>query len=207
MVTRRMFGLRAVGAVASIGVGQRVGADDARLAPTPAQSMGPFYPDYPLPDVDGNLRVVPGEAPARGTPMRIVGRVLDARGKPMRGVEVEIWQCDALGRYRHTRDLPNGAHDPGFQGYGRVRADASGGYRFETIRPVPYPGRTPHVHFGIRRGQQLLLVTQMYLPDEAGNARDVLFRRLGAREARERVQAALSEQDGQLLADFDLVVA
>jgi protocatechuate 3,4-dioxygenase, beta subunit len=108
--------------------------------------------------------------------------VLDARGRPLPGYLVEIWQCDAHGHYLAERGSSwsdwlkkREAPDPGFQGYGRTLTDAGGGYRFRTIRPVSYPGRTPHIHFKVRRDGRELLTTQMYVAGEPGNERDGIY--------------------------------
>jgi protocatechuate 3,4-dioxygenase beta subunit len=135
--------------------------------------------------------------------------VLDSQGRPLAGALVEIWQCDANGNYLHPRSGGSGPRDPRFQGYGRTLTDASGGYHFRTIRPVPYPGRTPHIHFKVGRDGSELLTTQMYVMGEPMNARDFLFGRLDPDE-RERVAVALSPADtlesGSLSGTFDIVV-
>ena len=142
------------------------------------------------------VRVTGADAQALGVVTHVTGRVLDARGRPLPGHLVEIWQCDAHGRYLaehgsswsgwfRTREAP----DPGFQGYGRTLTDAGGGYRFRTIRPVPYPGRTPHIHFKVRCDGRELLTTQMYVAGEPGNERDGIYGEL-APDERERVTVA-----------------
>ena len=139
----------------------------------------------------------------------MAGRVLDRQGRPLPGLLVEIWQCDANGRYLHPGDR-RGPRDPGFQGFGRALADAGGGYRFRTIRPVAYPGRTPHIHFKVLRAGDELLTTQMYVAGEAQNERDGLYRRLDGDE-RQRVTVALSPapglEGGALSGTFDIVIA
>jgi protocatechuate 3,4-dioxygenase beta subunit len=101
--------------------------------------------------------------------------VLDPDGRPVRGVRVEIWQCDAFGVYHH----PRGPADANFQGFGYTTSDDQGAYRFRTIEPVPYPGRTPHIHFKIAGPGFEPLITQMYLAGNPLNERDGLYRRLG----------------------------
>jgi protocatechuate 3,4-dioxygenase beta subunit len=121
------------------------------LLPTPAQTEGPFYPlNYPA-DSDNDLVHVAGHAePAKGTATRVAGRILDRAGRPMAGARVEIWQCDGNGRYHNVRDGDAGRpRDDNFQGFGQTVTDQAGGYHFATIRPVPYPGRTPHIHFAV----------------------------------------------------------
>ena len=181
------------------------GSAGAAPAPTPRQTAGPFYPQRLPLDHDNDLVSVTGApGPARGTVLHLAGRVLDLDGRAVAGARVEIWQCDAGGRYHHPRDR-GPAPDPGFQGYGRARTDDDGGYRFRTIRPVPYPGRTPHVHFAVTPPGGQTLVTQMYVRGEASNERDFIFTRIPA-HLRERVLVALEPADGGgLSARFDIV--
>src|SRR5215813_9000722 len=94
----------------------------ATLQPTPAQTAGPFYPLTFPPDSDNDLIHVTGQSgPARGTAVRITGRVLDRDGRPVAGARVEIWQCDANGRYHYVREARAGPpEDENFQGYGQA---------------------------------------------------------------------------------------
>ena len=151
----------------------------AALAPTPRQTAGPFYPlELPL-DADNDLVQIAGRSKrAGGTILHLGGRVLDPEGRPVRGARLEIWQCDALGVYHHSRDR-RGPADPNFQGFGSTTAAADGGYRFRTIEPVPYPGRTPHIHFRILGPGFEPLVTQMYVAGNPLNAHDGIYQRLG----------------------------
>ncbi len=120
-----------------------------RLEPTPAQSAGPFYPTEPPLDDDQDLTRVRGAlGVAQGRITDLSGRLLDRDGRPISATRIEIWQCDATGRYHHPLDR-GGARDPNFQGFGHTVTDAEGRYRFRTIRPVPYPGRTPHIHIAV----------------------------------------------------------
>jgi protocatechuate 3,4-dioxygenase beta subunit len=182
----------------------------ATAVPTPRQTTGPFYPVDWSGDADGDLvRVTGAAAQAQGVVTHLSGRVLDAAGRPVAGAVVEIWQCDAFGRYRHPRDRADG-RDAGFQGRGRVQADTSGAYSFRTIRPVAYPGRTPHIHVSVLRPDAREgLVTQFYVAGEAANARDFLFNGLGER-AREAVLMHLVPAErieaGALLAERDIVL-
>ena len=186
-------------------------AQPARLPATPRQSTGPFYPLDWSGDIDADLvRVTGAAARAQGIVTHLRGRVLDAAGAPLPGAVVEIWQCDAFGRYRHPRDRQEG-RDPAFQGRGRVTAGPDGSYAFRTIRPVPYPGRTPHIHVAVAApGRAAPLVTQLYVEGEPLNARDGLFASL--REARQReavllrLEPAERLEPGALLASRDLVL-
>jgi len=146
-------------------------APAAALPPTPAQTAGPFYPLTMPPDADSDLIHVAGRSgTAKGTVALISGRILDPEGRPVTGARVEIWQCDANGRYHYVRDDCAGPPpDENFQGSGQTTTDTSGGYRFRTIRPVAYPGRTPHIHFAVSAAGFPRLVTQMYVAGEPHN--------------------------------------
>ena len=152
----------------------------AELPRTPSQTRGPFYPHDPPLDADTDLVRVGGrDALARGVITHLSGVVRDARGRPVPGAQVEIWQCDVNGRYHHPRDRRNAPLDENFQGYGRTRTGAAGGYRFRTIRPVAYPGRAPHIHFAIGGRGFEPLITQMYVQDAPENAYDGPLNRIG----------------------------
>lgn len=178
----------------------------AGLPITPAQAEGPFYPlELPL-DHDNDLVQVEGRTePAAGAVLNLGGRVLGADGRPAPGLRVEIWQCDALGVYHHPGDR-RGPADPNFQGFGHTIADNQGGYRFRTIVPVTYPGRTPHIHVKILGADVDVLTTQMYVAGHPDNERDGLYRRLG--RASELVTVALEpDGDGEARrALFDIVL-
>jgi len=180
----------------------------ARFEPTPAQTAGPFYPpELPL-DHDNDLTRMRGAAGvASGRITDLSGRLLDLDGKPIRNVRIEIWQCDANGRYRHPDDH-GPAPDPNFQGLGHYVTDADGRYRFRTIRPVPYPGRTPHIHYAVFLPGQPPFTTQLYIAGEPRNERDFLFRAV-APERRALLQAEFRPAQGsraEFSARFDLVL-
>ena len=176
---------------------------------TPRQSAGPFYPaDLPLDD-DNDLIHVGGEsAVARGQAADVRGRLLDRNGKPLQGIRIEIWQCDANGRYRHPRDPGHREIDRGFQGFGHTVSDAQGRYRFLTIRPVPYPGRTPHIHVAVYPRGQRPFFTQLYVDGEAHNADDFLYRQIPV-EQRPLVTAAFeptASGEAEFSARWDIMI-
>ncbi len=176
--------------------------------PTPRQTTGPFYPDTELPDDDADLTRVRGvDGIADGEITELSGRVVDVDGRPLAASRVEIWQCDANGRYRHSRERGARAIDPRFQGFGQVIADADGGYRFRTIRPVAYPGRTPHIHVQVITRRGLRLVTQLYVRGEPANARDFLFQQLGSAGQQAASADFVADADGIQRARFDIVLA
>jgi protocatechuate 3,4-dioxygenase, beta subunit len=174
--TSRRRVLQGAGALA---VTAALPARAAGLIATPPQTTGPFYPlSLPL-DSDNDLVIVEGRPErAAGTILHLGGRVLDADARPVRGCRIEIWQCDAFGVYHHPGDR-RGPADANFQGFGATTADDQGAWRFRTIEPVPYPGRTPHIHFRIAGPGFEPLTTQMYLAGHPLNERDGLYRRLG----------------------------
>ncbi len=179
----------------------------AGLKATPTQSRGPFYPvRFPLDSDNDLVRVKGRDARAMGKVTHLVGRVIDTAGKPVPGARVEIWQCDAGGVYHHPGD--GGRPDDDFQGYGRTVAGKDGGYRFRTIKPVPYPGRAPHIHIAVRAKGFDELVTQLYIAGHTLNARDFIYRRAASRGG--TIVAAFSPapsiEKGALLAPFDIVL-
>lgn len=153
---------------------------------TPGATEGPFYPrpGMRFPDIDNNLVKRAGAVrQAGGEVVRLTGTVRDRGGRPVAGARVEIWQCDVTGRYLHTGDRRAHARDAAFQGFGHMVTGPDGVYRFTTIRPVPYPGRTPHIHVKVFAGGREL-TTQFYLADEPGNLRDGLYLRMSKDERR-----------------------
>ena len=145
--TRREFlGGLALGALAC----SAPGAFAEELARTPKQMEGPFYPDKLPLDTDNDLIIVNDElTPAVGEITHLTGRILDTQGEPLRNALVEIWQCDSNGAYLHSGTTNRERRDAHFQGFGRFLTGSTGQYYFRTIKPVAYPGRTPHIHFKV----------------------------------------------------------
>lgn len=179
------------------------------LMPTPQQTEGPFYPDRLPLDQDNDLTLIAGHHDqARGEITDLTGRILDTRGTPLRGVVIEIWQVDHEGHYIHSADA-SAANDAAFQGFGRFETGQDGAYRFRTIKPVPYPGRTPHIHVKLHKAGRELLTTQMYVQGHALNARDAILRSIRDPEQRASVLVPFlpsSERPGELAARFDIVL-
>lgn len=181
------------------------------LLPTVDQTTGPFYPDeIPLDDDNDLLWIAGHDQPATGTPTNVIGRIITVRGKPIEGARVEIWQCNAFGRYHHPRDRNDAPLDEHFQAFGRTMTDAEGRYRFRTIKPVPYPGRVPHIHFRVVTPDGGELATQLYIAGHPSNAADGVFRRIEGETRRQGVQAAFRpnpDDSAELLAEWDVVMA
>jgi protocatechuate 3,4-dioxygenase beta subunit len=189
------------------------GAFAEELVRTPPQTEGPFYPNKLPLDTDNDLLIVNDSiTPAVGEVTHLTGRILDAGGSPVRNALVEIWQCDGKGVYLHTADSGRKAdqRDANFQGFGRFLTGSSGEYYFRTIKPVPYPGRTPHIHFKVKRGGKELLTTQCYVKGHPGNDRDGIYRSLRDPKARDAVTVVFEpikdSRIGELGAKFDIVL-
>jgi protocatechuate 3,4-dioxygenase, beta subunit len=157
---------------------------------TPAQALGPFYPLKPLEKDADLVTVAGGSGVAKGEITHLSGRILDSRGRPMKDVLVEIWQCNAYGRYHHPRDSSGERPlDPNFQGFGSATTGGDGSYSFRTIKPVPYPGRTPHIHYRVVGRGFEPFVTQMYVAGHPQNARDRLLMSVSDAKARSTLLA------------------
>lgn len=181
----------------------------AALVPTPPQTAGPFYPQVLPADRDTDLTRIKGRgARAAGLSIHVTGKVLGPDGKPLSGAVVEVWQCNAHGRYAHPRDDSDRPLDPNFQGYGVMRTDADGGYGFRTVKPGFYPGRTPHIHFKVQAPGAGPLVTQMYFAGEPLNARDGILNRIRDPKERASVIVAFDTMDGVVGREgkFDIVL-
>lgn len=180
------------------------------LVRTPSQTEGPFYPDHLPLDTDNDLIIVnDGATPALGQITWLSGRILDSKGEPMRNVLVEIWQCDQKGVYLHSTDGKRARRDSNFQGFGRFLTGSSGEYLFRTIKPVAYPGRTPHIHFALKSKGRDKWTTQCYIEGEAGNEKDGVYR--GIKDVRQRRAVTIpfrpvtGSRIGELSAEFDIV--
>ena len=181
------------------------------LVRTPRQTQGPFYPDRLPLDTDNDLLIVNDAiTEAVGEVTHLTGRILDAKGNPLRNALVEIWQVDSKGAYIHTQSGNRERRDKNFQGYGKFLTGSKGEYYFRTIKPVAYPGRTPHIHFAISAKDHEKFTTQCYIKGEQRNARDGVLRSVTDQRQRESVQvpftAIKDSKIGELEAAFDIVL-
>jgi protocatechuate 3,4-dioxygenase beta subunit len=187
-------------------------ARPAALPATPAQTAGPFYPLAFPADSDNDLVQIAGHGgTAKGTVAFVTGHILDPTGRPVSGARVEIWQCDANGRYHSVHDSrADRPADENFQGYGQTTTDAAGSYRFRTIRPVPYPGRTPHIHFAVSGAEFPRFTTRMYVAGEPLNDHDGVLMGIRDPAVRSRLivplRPAPETETGALAATFDIVL-
>jgi protocatechuate 3,4-dioxygenase beta subunit len=176
-VTRRSV-LKATAAVAGAGL-----AGSLTLAlgqqppprPTDDQTSGPFYPAKKPADQDADLTQVSGkDGRALGQILLVSGKVINIRGEPVAGAELEVWQANAAGRYNHPSDRNPAPIDPNFQGYAAIRSGADGSYSLKTVKPGAYSMRPPHIHFDVK-GRINRLVTQMYFEREPLNDKDAIL--------------------------------
>jgi protocatechuate 3,4-dioxygenase beta subunit len=176
----------------------------AAWRPTPSQTEGPYYPVVFPDDTDFDLLRNGALSYPEGELSWMEGTVSDLAGRPLAGAQVEIWQCDHAGRYHHPGD--GDLADRRFQGFGRCQIASDGRYRFRTMRPVAYSGRTPHIHVKVKLGARELLTTQLYVAGDPGNQRDFLWRRLGDAD-RAALTVPFVREGAGLRANFPIVVA
>lgn len=172
--SRRGFltGLAASGVAGASALGlPRLGYAQAPLAPTPAcgdadgptveQTEGPYFKR------NSPERASLREAGFAGTALVLTGTVASRSCRPLGRVLVELWHCDDAGNYDNV----------GMRGRAHQFTDPAGQYRFATVVPGLYPGRTRHFHFKFQAANRGVLTTQSYFPGEARNAADQLFDR------------------------------
>jgi protocatechuate 3,4-dioxygenase beta subunit len=186
------------------------GAFAQQLARTPRMTEGPFYPPKLPLDTDNDLLIINDSiTPAVGQITHLTGRVRSLSGEPILNAVVEIWQCDAKAVYlaQHGEEE---RYDANFQGFGRFTTGTTGEYYFRTIKPVPYPGRTPHIHVKVKKGSKELLTTQLFINGHAQNKRDGIFLHLRDEKAQKLVSVDFKpvkgSKIGELSARFDVVV-
>jgi protocatechuate 3,4-dioxygenase beta subunit len=181
------------------------------LTRTPAQTEGPFYPNKLPLDTDNDLIIINNSiSTAVGTITHLYGKLMDTKGNPVKNAVVEIWQVDNNGAYLHSGTSNKEKRDGNFQGFGRFLTGLSGEYYFRTIKPVPYPGRTPHIHVKVRRNDRTLITTQCYIKGEERNARDGIYRSI--RDPKQSAAVTIpfdllsGSKIGELVARFDIVL-
>jgi protocatechuate 3,4-dioxygenase beta subunit len=125
------------------------------LPHTLSEITGPLFGHGDIADTDNDLTRQHAGEPL-GERIVVAGRVLDDNGRPAPNALIEIWQCNAAGRYLHNTDQHAAPLDPNFSGAGRTLTDASGNFRFVTIKPGAYPWknhpnawRPRHIHFSL----------------------------------------------------------
>jgi protocatechuate 3,4-dioxygenase beta subunit len=188
-----------------------------RLPTTVRDLATPVYGYLPIGASDNDLTSQhPGEP--IGERIIVSGRVLDEDGRAIPHTLVEIWQCNAAGRYAHAVDDHPAPLDPNFTGSGRSLTDADGRYQFVTIKPGAYPWRNhpnawrpAHIHFSLfGRNFRSRLVTQMYFPNDPLFSQDPIFQSIPDERARQRLVSAfeltLTRPEWALGYRFDIVL-
>lgn len=176
--------LAALPAISSWIAPQLIYAQPVKLKPTPQDVEGPYYPKTWADEVDNDLTTFKGKKYAGGIPMALSGRVRGDDGRTLNNAMVEIWQIDDVGEYRHPDFGGEGPANRGFQGYGRMRTGEDGLYTFNTLKPIGYSGRPPHVHFKVIAAGHRTLTTEMYFAGD--NAEGSLYQRLFGGFSKER---------------------
>lgn len=151
-------------------------------AVTQRQTEGPFF--KPSSPERADL-IEPGIG---GQPIELVGFVLTRSCKPVAGALVDLWHADHKGDYDNT----------GFRLRGHQFADSEGRFRFRSIVPGSYPGRTRHFHVKVQPKGGRVLTTQLYFPGEAGNRQDGLYRK--------ELLIRTAKNAGDLAGRFDFVL-
>ena len=155
-------------------------------AATMAQTEGPFF----RAGSPGRAELV--EPGSKARQVELTGFVLTRGCHPVARAVVDLWHADERGAYDNK----------GFRYRGRTYTDEKGRYRFRTIVPALYPGRTRHYHVNVAAGGKLLLTTQLYFPNETGNRRDGLYRK----ELLMQVAGSDGAKDSTMAARFDFVI-
>jgi protocatechuate 3,4-dioxygenase beta subunit len=188
-----------------------------RLPHTPSELSGPVYGHNPIGPTDNDLTRHFAEEP-QGERIIVAGRVLDEDGRGVPNALVEVWQANAGGRYRHTRDNHPAPIDPNFLGAGRVVTDDAGNYRFVSIKPGAYPWRNhhnawrpAHIHFSLFGSAFVTrLITQMYFPNDPLIPLDPILQSIPDAGARARLVSqfdlSLTEPEWALGYRFDIVL-
>lgn len=166
------------------------------MKPTPAQTEGPFYPvvDIPL-----RMNLILQAEGVVGEPILLHGKVVDTAGNAVSGIKVEIWQCDGQGIYDHPNQPSNEKFDSHFAGFGATLSDDGGRYQFQTLYPVSYGSRPPHIHVKLWRGERELLTTQLYLQGQTDNE-------WWGGKARDHLQFEPIRVEGLLTGEFTFVI-
>jgi protocatechuate 3,4-dioxygenase alpha subunit len=147
------------------------------LAPTPSQTVGPFFHLGFTATFDGTLAT----SGAKGERVRLICRVFDGDGVPVPDAMIELWQADADGKYHHPDDPQGKSADPAFRGFGRMATSEDGSCAFQTIRPGRVPGardtlQAPHLNVSVfARGILKRLATRIYFSGDPANGGDAVL--------------------------------
>jgi protocatechuate 3,4-dioxygenase beta subunit len=154
-----------------------------KLAPTPAVEEGPYYKE----GSPGRRNIADPDTP--GKLFILEGRVRDTSGKPIAAAWLDFWQADGNGQYDNEN----------FRLRGHQYTEKDGKYRLETIKPMGYQERAPHIHCKVRaRDNSPVITTQLFFAGDVKNATDLIFEELTAVECKRF-------KDGEK-ASFDIII-
>ena len=170
---------------------------------TPPQSTGPFYKE-PSKIFNNDMT---NNGKAIGKRIKVYGKVLNNKCKPISNAVLDIWQANSFGKYNHQADLSESRKDNEFYGYMRLLSNERGEYSFNTILPGSYRVskdliRTPHIHFKVTNNKKQL-TTQMYFKGNKMNNKDFLFRNTYNNSA---LEASIDENHSKLTYKFDIII-
>ncbi len=170
---------------------------------TPPQSTGPFY-KVPSKIFNNDMT---NNGKAIGKKIKVYGKVLDNKCKPITNAVLDIWQANSFGKYNHQADLSESRKDNNFYGYMRLLSNEKGEYSFNTILPGSYKVskdliRTPHIHFKVTNNQKQL-TTQMYFKGNEMNKKDFLFKNTNNNSA---LEAGIDKSFSKLTYKFDIII-
>ncbi len=179
---------------------------------SPPQTAGPFYPgESSFSAINDLTRVAGASAQAVGQVILIRGQVRDGDCQSLSGVNIEIWQACASGRYNNDGDTNPATLDMGFRYWGETTTASDGSYEFKTIKPGAYPAaadwdRPPHIHFRVSRLGFHELITQMYFKGETLNLADKILQQVPSQMRASVIVDFKAQRDGTLAGVFDLTV-
>lgn len=170
---------------------------------TPPQSTGPFYKE-PSKIFNNDMT---NNGKAIGKRIKVYGKVLNNKCKPISNAVLDIWQANSFGKYNHQADLSESRKDNEFYGYMRLLSNERGEYSFNTILPGSYRVskdliRTPHIHFKVTNNKKQL-TTQMYFKGNEMNNKDFLFKNTNNINA---LEASVDKSLGKLAYKFDIII-
>ena len=181
----------------------QIKADSSNCKKTPPQSQGPFY-KIPSKILNNDMT---NNGKAIGRKIKVYGKVLDDKCKPIPNAILDIWQANSFGKYNHQADLSESRKDNDFYGYMRLLTNGKGEYSFNTILPGSYKvskdlTRTPHIHFKVTNNQKKL-TTQMYFKGNKMNKKDFLFKSTYNNNA---LEASIDKSFSNLTYKFDIII-
>ena len=141
--------------------------ENASCEASPSETAGPFPIKSPSDSVRENI--IGNRA---GIPLSIQIIIQNSANDcmPIEGVYVDIWQCDAKGNYSEYAGQLDGDFTTDHFLRGRQTTNANGEVSFVSIYPGWYPGRSPHLHIEVKKGNSSLLITQIAFPENISKA-------------------------------------